>query len=179
MKNKFYLLSAFLVLATIVSGVVWAQSAPVYNRPNSSYSSGGPLNLQQILQGNRQAATGSKNNYYGGDYYGGQSYRPYGIDDPSSSGLSVSPDDILKARAERDREARARERENLAALAQYNDELAAFEQSQALQSNQNLTGQQPVGFSPTGNTGAGGRRVYKPEEEERLNKPKRVFNSLQ
>lgn len=176
MKNKMYLLAGFVGLVTLISGVVWAQSTPLYNSSNTSYSTGGPLNLGQILQGNRQAATGAKNQYYGGDYYGGQSYRPYGIDDPSSSGLSVSPDEVLKARAERDRNARLREQENLASLQQYNDELAEFERTQALQSNQNLIGQQPVGFRPTSTTG--GRRVYDRKAQERFDKPRKVFNSL-
>ncbi len=163
------------VLAVFLIGNVaaWAQSSTLYNPPNSSYTTGGPLNLKQILQGNQNAATGAKN-----QYYGGSNARPFGIDNQNFS-LGLTPQDIQASRARRDAEAQRSERENLAALAQYDDELAAFQRQQQANSQERgqSQGVRASGAAPF-NTGTG-RRVYKKGERERFEKPRRVFNSLQ
>lgn len=151
---------------------VWAQSSPVYNPPNSSYTTGGPLNLKQILQGNQNAALGGKNQYYGGG-----NGRPFGIDNQNFS-LGLTPQDIQSSRARRDAEAQRSERDNLAALARYDDDLAAFQRQQnANSSDQAQNRQRASGFTAPA-TGTG-RRVYKQGERDRFDKPRRVFNSLQ
>lgn len=177
MVNKIYFLAGFCAFTLLASTAVWAQSAPIYNSSNSGYSSGGPLNLEQLLQGNQNAASGSRSQYYGSssDYFGGRSFRPYGLDEPGSRGLSVTQDEVLRARAERDRQARERERENLAAMQSYNDELAAFERGQIQSSNPAMY-RQPT-RATTGATTTG-RRVYNRGDQERFEKPRRVFNSL-
>jgi len=172
MKNKMYVFGGLFVLMLAMSPIVLAQSSPIYNPSNSSYSSTGPLNLQQLLRGN-QRGSAPVASQFNTQYYGGQNYRPYRLNDPTP-GLSVTPDEVFAARNQRDREARAREQENLASLARYNDELAAFEQNQqAGQIPSQLN--QPASASSTQRSG---RRVYNQEERERFQKPRRVFNSL-
>ncbi len=176
MKNKIYFLSFAFVLSALVSSMVWAQSTPIYNSSTSSYSAGGPLNLQQILQGNKNAATGEQNQYYG-EYYGGQNFRPYGTSGVNA-GYGFSPQEIARARAERAANAQQRERENLAALQRYDDELAAYQREQA-QNNGQTYGQQPASYNNVGAGATGsGRRVYNQKDRERLEKPAKVFNSL-
>lgn len=175
MRINLYFLAGFVVVSAMVSSVVWAQSAPIYNSPNSSYSAGGPLNLQQILRGNENAAKGDKNQYYG-QYYGGQNFRPYGTTGVNQ-GYGLSPQEVANARAKRDSRAQQAERENLAALQRYDDELAAFEAQQAQQYGQQIYGQQPATYNPNPAANSG-RRVYNPKDQERLEKPRRVFNSL-
>lgn len=90
----------------------------IYNSPNSSYGTRGPLSLKQMLEGKSDAADGSKNSYYGGS-----NFRPYGTDNNNYS-LSLSPDEIRASRARRDALAQQRERENQRSLlqnAQYDD----------------------------------------------------------
>jgi len=167
-----YLFNGLLVLMLALSPVVFAQSAPIYNPSNSSYSSTGPLNLQQMLRGNRSSGAPVASQY-NNQYYGGQNYRPYRLNDPTP-GLSVTPEEVFAARAQRDRDARAREQENLASLQRYDDELAAFEQNQQ-------AGQFPAQLNQPASARTpqrSGRRVYNQEEREQFQKPRRVFNSL-
>lgn len=172
MTNKLCIFGFLLISMVFISSISYAQSAPIYNPSNSSYTTSGPLNLQQIIRG-RQGSSSPIASQYNNQYYGGKNYRPYRLNDPTP-GLSVTPDEIFAARSQRDREARAREQENLASLQRYNDELAAFEQAQQ-------AGQSPTQVNQSSSRAPiqrSGRRVYNQEEQERFQKPRRVFNSL-
>lgn len=173
MKNIFYFLGLLAVLLMGSAHETWAQSSRIYNSPNSSYTASGPLNLKQILRGNQNAALGGRS-----QFYGGSNGRPFGLDNQNfSSGITAQ--DIQASRARRDAAAQRSERESLAALAQYDDDLAAFQrqQQQGNNSQGRVQSQRASGF--TGGATGTGRRVYKQGERERFNKPRRVFNSLQ
>lgn len=138
--------------------------ARIYNAPNSSYGTRGPLSLRQMLQGKTDAANGSKNSYYGDS-----NFRPHGVDNNNYS-LSLSPDEIRASRARRDSLARQRERENANALQQ----TAQFDDVED-QTNGFLNKFQ------SGNVRAPANLSRKNRFKQRKNgfeMPKKVFNSI-
>lgn len=175
MKNKLCFFGLLLIVVTSLSATVWAQTR-IYNSSNSNYNASGPLNLKGMLQGNKDAATGVRNNYYGGEYYGGKNYRPYGMDNPNFD-LGLTTEEVRDGLAKRAAEARKRERQSTEALAKYNDELADYEKRQAKQTKQREAGKQQGTFlAPAAKKG---RRVYDKKEQERFKKPPKVFNFFQ
>lgn len=160
----------FLGLFFTVSLILWASTAhaqSIYNKPNNDYQTGGPLSLNQLMRGNENAATGARNVRY----YGGQNFRPYGLDNDNFS-LNLTPEQVRANRAERDRLAQQREQENLENLNNYYDELAAYE-AQIQQQNQQGQASQSRSRGPV-------RRVLRDDSEERRESvmPRRIFNSL-
>ena len=174
MKKNFLFLGVFFAVIITAICPVWAQSSPLYNTQNSFYNSSGPINLQQVSRGGGTASRVSSNS----QYYGGSNARPFGLDNQNFS-LGLTSQDIRASRARRDSEARRREQENLTAIQQYDDDLAAFQRQQQANAQQQLQGQRPSGFtSPSTTTG---RRSFnnRQQQRQRFEKPRRVFNSLQ
>ncbi len=149
---------------TIYNRSLSGNGARLYNAPNSSYGTRGPISLRQMLAGKENAANGSKNSYYGGS-----NFRPYGTDNNNYS-LSLSPDQIRASRARRDAFAQQRERENMKTLqqtaqldgveGQTNNFLNKF-QSRAVRAPANL-----------------GRKDRFKQRKKGFEMPKKVFNSI-
>ncbi|MCI5060817.1 MAG: hypothetical protein MRY79_07080 [Alphaproteobacteria bacterium] len=146
----------------------YSAGVPVFNSYSGQSTLGRPLSLQQILENRENAATGDYT------YYGGTNYRPYGIDNNSFS-LGLDEADFRRARANRDRLAQQRERENLVSL-----------------QNQANYNQYPQSYSPAGYTGSSGYTQGSPvrlapfnlkrkqrEKKDGFEMPRRIFNSVE
>jgi len=157
-----------LAIGILMASAVHAQTS-IYNKPNNNYQTGGPLSLNQLMQGNPNAATGDRNV----EYYGGQNYRPYGLDNDNFS-LNLTPEQVETNRRERNRLAQQRERENTESINSYYDELAAYEAQIQQQQQQNQATQRESSSPVRVRT----RTDKNNRDRERSVMPKRIFNSL-
>lgn len=146
-------------------------SGSIYVNPNSTTRSGGPISIPQLLRG-ETSSSGSygSSSSYGGAYYGGQNFRPFGVDNNNYS-LSMTPAEVQSRRAERDREAQQRERENQARIEQ-----AAYSDTLDQQTNGFIDKFQANDAVGT-RQGTQQRRIYR-QREEGFEMPQRVFRSV-
>lgn len=146
------------------------KSAPLYNTGTvSSYSTGGPIALNQLLRGNNAAANGSRQYAYSGQ-------QTFGAKDYS---LSLSPDQVRANRARQEANYQRQQRE-LQQQARQQERLAAQSASQNSvqgQTNQFLNQfQSPNAQAIQTSSGASQRRVVR--RPSGFETPKKVFNSV-
>lgn len=130
----------------------------IYNSPGSSYGTGGPISLKQILQGRERAASGDP---YA--YRGGRVSNPYSIN-PNDYSLDLNPDRIRASRERRD------------FLAQQQEEQTLDELGNPDQFAQNNSFNQ---FNPTKvKVRKPGRGTIYNRRDKNFDVPKKVFRSI-
>ena len=129
----------------------------VYNSAGSSYGTGGPISLKQIIQGRERAATGDRYSSYGSTYSS-----PYSIS-PSQYSLNISPEQIRASRERRDFLAQQAEQESLEDIVN----------PQEVAATNNIYRPPSVSVSPTGRPNS----VYIRRDKD-FDVPKKVFRSI-
>lgn len=151
----------------------YSQNSTLYNSSNSP--SGGPLYLQQILDGRASTAnTGYNRNY--------NSTLPYGT---RSSGLSPSPDEMRLHIAQRDATAAKRRQDYIRELQRASYERSGDDRAQNFRSrfqDDEETSGTSRKYTTLKTNGAanqtGGKTVYKRKDsDDPIRRPPRLFNS--